>query len=182
MHPPDGGDEKVNKAKLSRKKPHLICTLTALAKPWVSWNQTNTYEGCASRLGPTYCFIAYLIARKFSWGWWMTYSQSNLLHDQFSLSWVTSWSGKCQWLLNAQLVPTNFAALASKMTLSNSFYLMYVLTHSKVRLNRHRSGESPQLASLRPAQAAGLWEPITAFLAYGFSLFTNDTKARNKDK
>ena len=35
----------------TKEKPHLIRTLTALAKPWVSWGQNNTWEGDATGLG-----------------------------------------------------------------------------------------------------------------------------------
>ena len=34
-------------------------------------------------------------------------------------------------------MPTNFVALSSKMSLSNSFYLICILTHSKVCLSRN---------------------------------------------
>ena len=70
-----------HKAKLLRPRTRqkenfhlvfLICTLPALANPWVSWSQTSTSAGCAAGLGFVWCFTVYLVAWVFSWGWQVT--------------------------------------------------------------------------------------------------------------
>lgn len=60
-------------------------------------------------------------------------------------------------------VPTNCAALASKMFLSNSLYLTCTLTHSKVCLNRCRSGEEHELTTCGWLQYQAYRTPMPTF-------------------
>ena len=44
--------------QLMRTIGFFIYTVTELAKPWVSWSQTHTSEGCAPGLGIVWCFYS----------------------------------------------------------------------------------------------------------------------------
>lgn len=73
-------------------------------------------------------------------------------------------------------MPSNLVALASKMFLSNSLYLMCSLTHSKVCLNRHQSGENHELTNQwgwleQQAHRAYAW-----VLRYGLPSYDNTTE------
>lgn len=128
----------------------LMCTPTA--KPCISRNQANTLEGCALGLRIVCCFAVYLDAWRFSWGWQVTQGLSNPFRDQLILSRVPPWGGECPsgalWAHMVSLCPPSFATLTSEISLSSSFYLMCVLTSSKICQNRHHSGETCKLTSL----------------------------------